>query len=102
MDGLVLVHLSTGSVFSVISIFGYRTCFYRNEGPGGIANFGGFGTHLRLALCMAVCGFSWWFWYFGMSGSLGETEAGTGPCETVYTFVFAKVRADGPIRIWYM
>lgn len=70
MDGLMLIHLMSGTVFSVLTIWGYRTCVYRDEGPRGIRNFGGFGTHLRLLLCMAVSVLGLWFWYFGVVGAL--------------------------------
>ena len=99
LDALMLMHLSGGTVFSVISIWGYRTCVYRNEGPRGIRNFGGFGTHLRLLLCMAVSCYGFWFWYYGIMGSL---ETGPDNCAQVYTFLFAKLRADGGIRIYYI
>ncbi|KAF2103214.1 hypothetical protein NA57DRAFT_72194 [Rhizodiscina lignyota] len=99
MDGVMLMHLAGGTIFSVISIWGYRTCWYTKEGPRGIANFGGFGTHLRLLLCMAVSTYGLWFWYFGMAGSL---KSGTGACQVTWTFFFAKLRADGGIRKWYI
>jgi hypothetical protein len=63
LDSLMLMHLSGGTIFSVISIWGYRTCLYRDLGPTkGIANFGGFGTHLRLLLCLAVSTYGTWYW----------------------------------------
>jgi hypothetical protein len=99
LDGLILMHLAGGAVFSVMSLWGYRTCYYVDQGPRGIANFGGFGTHLRLLLCMTVSGYGLWYWYFGVTGSL---LSGTGACEQQYTFFFAKLRVDGGIRIWYI
>ena len=107
IDGLVLVHLSSGSVFGVLSIWGYRTCHYRNEGPSGIRHFGGFGTHARLILSLGVSIFSLWFWMFGVTGALSpmgpEDDPPNDPaCAELFTFMFAKVSATGGVRIFYI
>lgn len=99
LDGLILMHLSGGTLFSVMSIWGYRTCFYSLQGPKGISNFGGFGTHMRLLLCTTVSTYGLWFWYFGVHGSLNK---GIGACATTYTFFFGKLDVEGGIRIYYI
>lgn len=96
------MHLSGGTVFSVLSLWGYRTCHYQEEGPKGIRHFGGFGTHLRLLLSIAVACFGLWFWMMGIEPDTTAINVDTGPCATVYTFMFAKVRADGGVRIFYI
>ncbi|KAK4942750.1 hypothetical protein LTR10_017510 [Elasticomyces elasticus] len=50
VDVLVINQLCMGFVFSVMSLWGYRTMYYRTEGPGGRKHFGGIGTHYRLVL----------------------------------------------------
>jgi hypothetical protein len=114
IDGLILIHLSGGTVFGVLSLWGYRTRFYTDEGPAAIRHFGGFGTHSRLILSLGVCVYGLWYWLFAVTGSLiamgspleiGELAVhppNSPDCATLYTFMFAKVRADGGIRISYI
>jgi hypothetical protein len=109
VDGLILMHLSGGSIFGVMSIWGYRTLHYSEEGPKAIRHFGGFGTHARLIISLAVSGFGLWFWMFGIKGGLdpmGPNDGMNPPnppeCGILYTFMFAKVRADGGMRIFYI
>ncbi|OCT50383.1 hypothetical protein CLCR_07054 [Cladophialophora carrionii] len=102
LDCVILMHLSGGTVFSVLSLWGYRTCHYLGEGHKGIRHFGGFGTHLRLLLSMAVAVYGLWFWIIGIEPDTTGVNVDAGPCKTVYTFMFAKVRADGGIRIFYI
>jgi hypothetical protein len=106
MDGLMLMHLSGGSVFSVLSIWGYRTCVYRNDGPQAIERFGGFGTHLRLLLCTAVSVVGLWYWYFGIMGMLPtvtDLDPTNNPtCNDLHTWFFARFDARGGIRIYYI
>lgn len=102
LDCVILMHLSGGTIFSVLSLWGYRTCHYCDEGPTGIRHFGGFGTHLRLLLSLSVSCFGLWFWIIGIQPDTTAINIDTGPCETVYTFMFAKVRADGGVRIFYI
>lgn len=73
MDGLIMVMLCAGTVWSVLSLWGYRTCVYRRVENGehphdGIKRFGGFGTHLRLLLGGATCCYALWFWSVGTKG----------------------------------
>lgn len=101
MDGLLLMHMGGGTVFSVLSIWGYRTCQYDVKGPvGGMRQFGGYGTHLRLLLCTAFSSFGMFFWVYGLSGALPQND--DERCRDLSTFMFAKVRAKGPIRGFYI
>jgi len=111
IDGLVLMHLCGGTVFGILSLWGYRTRLYHDQGPGAVRRFGGFGTHIRLAVSLGVSVFGLWFWLYGVKGSLrpmwSVDDSGAGSlnpqeCGTLYTFFFAKVRADGGIRIFYI
>jgi hypothetical protein len=99
IDGLMLMHLSLGTVFSSNSVWGYRTCIYKNEGQPGIRYFGGFGTHLRLLLSAAVSVYGFWFWYDGVAGSL---LTGEPPCDMVYTFFFGKLHVNSGLRTAYL
>ncbi|KAK3376828.1 hypothetical protein B0T24DRAFT_230306 [Lasiosphaeria ovina] len=109
LDGLILMHLCGGTVFGVLSLWGYRTRLYLNQGPRAVRAFGGFGTHIRLVLSLGVSIFGLWFWLYGVNGtlsSLGPDDGSEPPnspeCEVLYTFFFAKVRAAGGIRIYYI
>jgi hypothetical protein len=114
IDGLILMHLSGGTIFGILSLWGYRTRLYQNEGPSAIRHFGGFGTHSRLILSLGISIYGLWYWLYAVTGSLVSTgspqevgELAVNPpnspdCATLYTFMFAKVRADGGIRIFYV
>lgn len=114
IDGLILMHLSGGTIFGILSLWGYRTRHYFDEGPGAIRHFGGFGTHSRLILSLGISVYGLWYWLFAVTGSLipmgSPLEVGdlavmppnSPDCATLYTFMFAKVRADGGIRIFYI
>ena len=71
---------------------------YVEEGVKGIRFFGGFGTHARLIVSLGVSLYGLWFWGWAVTGLLGQPEG----CDVLYTFMFAKVRADGGIRIFYI
>ena len=110
IDGLTLMHLCGGTVFGVLSIWGYRTRCYSDNGPKAVRQFGGFGTHLRLAISLGVSLYGCWFWLHGVTNSLvplgssldGQNDPPNPPeCSILYTFFFAKVRADGGIRFYY-
>jgi hypothetical protein len=119
IDGLILMHLSGGMIFGVLSLWGYRTRHYVDSGPSAIRFFGGFGTHSRLILSLGISVYGLWYWLFAVTGSLiamGTPEEAhseeliirppdppnSPDCATLYTFMFAKVRADGGIRIFYI
>ncbi|KAK3353885.1 hypothetical protein B0T25DRAFT_222198 [Lasiosphaeria hispida] len=109
IDGLILMHLCGGTVFGVVTLWGYRTRLYRNHGPRAVRMFGGFGTHIRLIVSLGVSIFGLWFWLYGVTGSLRAMgpDDGTDPpnsadCGVLYTFFFAKVRADSGVRFYYV
>lgn len=102
LDALVMIHLGMGSVLSVLTTWGYRTCFYTAEGPQATRHFGGFGTHLRLLLSLAISLFSLWFWVDAIMPDDTHLLTDYGPCATVYTFMFGKVKANGGIRVFYI
>ena len=56
------MHLSGGTIFGILSLWGYRTRHYLDNGPQGIRLFGGFGTHGRLIVSLAVSCFGLWVW----------------------------------------
>lgn len=68
MDGLIMLLLCAGTMWSVLSLWGYRTCVYRKEGLDGMRRFGGFGTHLRLLLGAGVSWYAIWYWLVGVKG----------------------------------
>jgi hypothetical protein len=106
--------LFSGTIFGILSLWGYRTRHYFDEGPMAIRHFGGFGTHARLVLSLGISIYGLWYWVFAVKGSLvamgSPLEVGdqaidppnSPDCVTLYTFMFAKVRADGGLRIVYI
>lgn len=109
LDALILMHLCGGTVFGILSLWGYRTRYYLDEGPKAIRHFGGFGTQIRLGASLGVSIFGLWFWLYGVTGSLtpmgpdDDVDPPNSPeCATLFTFFFTKVRADGGIRIYYI
>ena len=109
LDGLVLMHLCGGTVFGVVSLWGYRTRLYRNYGPKAVRMFGGFGTHIRMTISFAVSAFGFWFWIYGVNNylkPLGPDDGNDPPndprCTPLYTFFFAKLEATGGIRYYYI
>lgn len=100
IDAFILLQLCAGTIWSVLSIWGYRTCVYRKEGADGIKRFGGFGTHLRIMLGAAVAGYSIWFWTVGVRGiargGIDPYSAGVpSACTEVSVF---HVPIAGPVR----
>ena len=102
LDCLIMIHLGTGTIFGVMSIWGYRTCAYSIEGPNATRHFGGLGTHFRLLLSASVSAFSVWFWYSAVEPGSPDLNNDVGPCAILHTFMFTDVQADGGIRIFYI
>jgi hypothetical protein len=109
IDGLVLMHLCSGTVFGTLSLWGYRTRLYTDYGPAAVRLFGSYGTHIRLIICLAVSFYGFWFWGWGITGKLDPLTAqhnveplNPPECGVTYTFFFAKLRADGGIRYYYL
>lgn len=110
VDGLVLMHLCGGATFGVLSIWGYRTRLYKDKGPKAVGFFGSYGTHIRVAISFAISAYGLWYWSYGVIGGLDPLGPGDGmksgknteACANVYTFFFAKIRADQGIRFYYI
>jgi hypothetical protein len=68
VDGLILMHLSGGFLFGIFSLWGCRTRRYMDDGPKAIRFFGGFGTHSRLIVSLAVSIYGQWYWAYGVHG----------------------------------
>ncbi|KAH7137304.1 hypothetical protein B0J13DRAFT_677340 [Dactylonectria estremocensis] len=110
VDGLVLMHLCGGTVFGTLSLWGYRTRLYKDNGPVAVRLFGGYGTHIRMLICLAVSTYGAWFWGWGVTGKLDSMTAltdGVQPpnpseCSVTYTFFFSKLPITGGIRYYYL
>ena len=108
IDGLILMHLSSGYLFGCLSFWGYRTRHYHHEGPMGIRHFGRFGTHCRLVLALAISAYGIWFWTDGVSDGLQiPLNPDTGDliscqCYPLKTFFFSSLRVYGGIRYFYV
>lgn len=109
LDGLLLMHLCGGTVFGVLSLWGYRTRLYTQHGRGAIQLFGGYGTHIRMATALAVSLYGLWYWSWGVKYGLfalgpddGMDPPNPSECSKLYTFFFAKLDAAGPIRYYYI
>lgn len=100
IDAFIMLQLCAGTIWSVLSVWGYRTCVYRKEGADGIRRFGGFGTHLRLGLAAAVAGYSIWFWTVGVRGiPRGGIDPYSGGVPSACTIVSVfNVPIAGPVR----
>ncbi|KAI9777761.1 MAG: hypothetical protein M1839_008556 [Geoglossum umbratile] len=59
LDGLVLIQLCFGYMFSVFSLFGYRTRLF------GKQHFPILGTYIRLFLAGTISAYTVWFWFDG-------------------------------------
>lgn len=100
IDGLIVLHLSSGFLFSCFSIWGYRTLYYQDGAAKNVRGFGGIGTHCRLALIVAISIYGSWFWYKGVENDL--ITAQDPQCEQVYTWLFGKWAINGGIRKFYI
>ncbi|OCT53965.1 hypothetical protein CLCR_09767 [Cladophialophora carrionii] len=93
VDVLLIHQLCTGFLFSVMSLWGYRTMYYKTEGPGGRRHFGGFGTHFRLVLMSAITAYGVWFWIRGVDTlAMCDSRKDCGGLETFF-FVPMKVNS---------
>jgi len=100
VDGLMVMQLSSGFLFSSMSIWGYRTAHYERHGTAYIQNFGGFGTHVRLALTTAISVYAAWFWAEGVEDGLKIAE--DPQCRDVKTWFFHGFPISGGIHIVYI
>jgi hypothetical protein len=89
LDALVLLQLCYGYLFSVLSLFGYRTRLF------GRAYISIVGTYIRLFLAGAISGYSVWFWFNGVEHLV------QGECGSPVMFFFAKVHVLGGIKYFW-
>ncbi|KAI1611293.1 hypothetical protein EDD36DRAFT_441109 [Exophiala viscosa] len=82
-----------GFVFSVMSLWGYRTMYYRTEGLGGRKHFGGIGTHYRLVLLGMISSYAVWFWVEGVQDGLPECDR-RKDCGGLQTFFITPMNAE--------
>ncbi|KAK5205936.1 hypothetical protein LTR41_008218 [Exophiala xenobiotica] len=93
VDVLVIHQLCLGFIFSIMSLWGYRTMYYKTEGPGGRRHFGGFGTHFRLILMSMITAYGVWFWIEGVEDGLPSTDRRTA-CGGLKTFFFTPMKVE--------
>ena len=93
VDVLVIHQLCLGFIFSIMSLWGYRTMYYKTEGPGSRRRFGGFGTHFRLILMGMISAYGVWFWIEGVEDGLPPTDRRTA-CGGLETFFFAPMKVE--------
>jgi hypothetical protein len=91
IDVIVIHQLCLGFLFSVMSLWGYRTMYYKTEGPGGRRHFGGIGTHFRLVLMIMVSAYGVWFWIEGIAGGLSDRD-GRDACGGLIIFFFGPMK----------
>lgn len=77
---LIFLHLCYGSIFSILSIWGYRI---RSQAEGAV-RFPVAGSAFRLTLVTIISIYSIWCWFSGIR------RATTEGCPT-YTFIFCKL-----------
>lgn len=88
LDALVLLELSFGYFFSVLSIFGYRTLLV--ERGNKISTIG---TYFRLLITTGVSGYAVWFWFAGHASLLQS------PCGLpTKMFFFTNLDIKGAVR----
>src|ERR1700761_726551 len=100
IDGLIVMHLSSGFLFSSLSIWGYRTLYYQQEGAKAIEHFGGWGTHIRLALITAISVYGTWFWWEGSEDGLAPAQL--QECKQIYTWFFHHWPINAGINKFYI
>jgi hypothetical protein len=88
IDVIVIHQLCVGFHFSVISLWGYRTMYYKTEGPGGRRHFGGIGTHLRLVLMTVVTAYGVWFWSEGVTDGQSDIDRRDACGDLITLFFF--------------
>jgi hypothetical protein len=91
LDALVLLELSFGYFFSVLSIFGYRTLLV--ERGNKISTVG---TYFRLLITTGVSGYAIWFWLAGHA-SLLQSPFGL----PTKMFFFANLDIKGAVKYFW-
>lgn len=92
---IVLLHLSFGFLFSVLSIWGHRTA---RTGPDKDTKtrFPLIGSFFRLTLATALSAYGAWFWFRGRS----LHHHSSASCDD-FTFLFAKFDVAGNVRVFF-
>jgi hypothetical protein len=90
---LVLLQLSFGFIFSILSIWGHRT--RAPQGEKQPIRFPLIPSHARLALTTALSSYAVWFWFFGY------TILHARPSCSDYVFLFARVNASENATIFF-
>ena len=94
IDALVLLELSYGYFFSVLSLFGFRSRFCNHDGKGKEVLISTIGTYLRIMLTAAISGYAVWFWFYAIE------DLQQAPCEEVI-FFFGKLEVLKSIRTFF-
>jgi hypothetical protein len=92
---VVLLHLSFGFLFSILSIWGHRTGT-ADLGEKKKIRFPLIGSFFRLTLAIAVSAYGLWFWFTGRN-----LHQRSSPQCADYTFLFAKVDVAGGVRYFF-
>jgi hypothetical protein len=92
---VVLLHLSFGFLFSILSIWGHRTG-NTDLGEKKKIRFPLIGSFFRLTLATAVSAYGLWFWFTGRD----LHQHSSSRCVD-YTFLFAKVDVAGGVRYFF-
>ena len=87
---IILLHLCFGFLFSILSVWGYRTTL-RSGKP---VRFPLLGSFFRLTLKTAICAYGLWFWAVGVESMQSNN------CH-IYTFVFVKVDVQEGIKQYF-
>ena len=98
IDGLILIQMSFGFIFTVMTLWGYRTSVYRREGAKGALRFGGKGTSLRLVLLTGLCTFNLWFLNDGMKQAACNRRLA---CNGIRVWAFVDVSLTSTGRMIY-
>lgn len=89
---VVLLQLSFGFLFTILSIWGHRIRAHLGEQP---VRFPLAGSFFRLTLATALSIYGVWFWFLGTHQAQPE-----GDCAT-YIFLFARADVAGAARIFF-
>jgi hypothetical protein len=105
IDVIILLQLSLGFVFTVMTVWGYRTCVYWKELGNGVKRFGGIGTYVRLCILSTISGYNIWFWSFGYRGGWLRSCNNWGNCHhdlRVFLFGVTLDLLSGKLRKSYL
>ena len=93
---VVLMQLCFGFLFSILSVWGYRTGTRKSNGQKlERIRFPLLGAGFRLTLATCLCAYGFWFWY---KGAVRHHRHSGCPD---YAFIFAQVNTAGGARIFF-